>query len=113
MEMMLKSMGIQTDAIKQLLDPENVKKLLSKIETLCNSVEDVKQAVLRIELKLGTLPDNIAQQLLADGQSEAFKEAVEFVRGYNGDSGNSNNGSGNDTRPGIGSGAASADGRGI
>ena len=90
MEMMLDSMGIQTGAVKQLLDPANIKALLSKIETMCKEitvilfeVTEIKDSVRRIETKLGTLPESIAMKLLADGQSEAFKETVEFVRTYN------------------------------
>ena len=100
MEMMLESMGIQTGAIKQLLDPENVKKLLTKIETMCNSIEEVKVSVQRIETKLGTLPDSVLMQLLEDGASDAFKDAAEFVKGFNnGNRGNSDNGNsdGNDS----------------
>ena len=110
MEMMLESMGIQTGAIKQLLDPENVKKLLTKIETMCNSIEEIKVSVQRIEIKLGTLPESVAMQLLEDGASDAFKDAAEFVRSYNnGNSGDSDNGNGSDT----GTGNDAAFGRGI
>jgi hypothetical protein len=108
MEMMIESMGIQTSAIKQLLDPENIKQLLRKIEIFCNDASETRMAVMRIETKLGTLPETVAMKLLEDGQSDAFKYATEFVRGYNGESrengvkadgnsGNSNNGNGSDT----------------
>ena len=95
-EMMLKSMGIQTDVINQLLEPERIKLLLTKIETMCNSVEETKAAVLRIETKLGTLPESLAMKLLADGQTQAFQDAVEYVRGYNGDNCNGSSDNGND-----------------
>lgn len=114
MEMMLDSMGIQTGAIKQLLDPANIKALLSKIETMCNSVEDIKASVLRIETKLGTLPESIAMQLLGDGQSEAFQETVEFVKEYNGgNSRDSDNGNGSDTGSINGDATSSGNGRGL
>jgi len=114
MEMMLDSMGIQTSAVKQLLDPANIKALLSKVETMCNSVEEIKVSVLRIETKLGTLPESVAMKLLADGQTEAFKETVEFVRGYNnGDSRDSNNGTGSDTGSINGDANGNGNGRGL
>lgn len=114
MEMMLESMGIQTGAIKQLLDPANIKELLSKIETMCNSVEDIKASALRIETKLGTLPESIAMQLLGDGQSEAFQETVEFVKEYNGgNSRDSDNGNGSDTGSINGDATSSGNGRGL
>ena len=95
MEMMLENMGIQTGIIKQLLEPERIKTLLNKVETMFNSVEDIKASVLRIEIKLNTLPLEQALKLLADGQSEAFKEAAEYVRDKSdrsGDNGNDANG---------------------
>jgi hypothetical protein len=95
MEMMLENMGIQTGIIKQLLEPERIKTLLNKVETMFNSVEDIKTSVLRIEIKLNTLPLEQALKLLADGQSEAFKEAAEYVRDKSdrsGDNGNDANG---------------------
>ena len=128
MEMMLESMGIQTGAIKQLLDPENVKKLLTKIETMCNTVErtlvrvevnhdhimDLINSVRRIEIKLGTLPESVAMQLLENGASDAFKDAAEFVKGYNsGNSGDSDNGNGSDTRSINGDANSDGNGRGI
>ncbi len=112
MEMMLESLGIQTEAVKQLLDPKNIKQLLGKIETLCNSVEEIKISVMRIEIKLGTLPEPVAIALLEDGQSQAFKDAAEYVKGYNnGNSGNSGNDKGSNT--GSGNDATSDNGRGI
>lgn len=121
MEMMLESMGIQTGAIKQLLDPENVKKLLTKIETMCDEVsrtwfkvEELSDAVKRIEIKLGTLPESVAMQLLENGASEAFKDVAEFVKGYNsGNSRDSNNGNGSDSRSINGDANSDGNGRGI
>jgi hypothetical protein len=113
MEMMLESLGIQTEAVKQLLDPKNIKQLLDKIETLCNSVEEIKISVMRIEIKLGTLPEPVAIALLEDGQSQAFKDAVEFVRTYNGNNGDSNDGNINGDNTGSNNGATSDSGRGI
>ena len=114
MEMMLESMGIQTGAIKQLLDPENVKKLLTKIETMCNSIEEIKVSVQRIEIKLGTLPESVAMQLLENGASDVFKDSAEFVKGYNsGNSGDSDNGNGSDSRSINGDANSDGNGRGI
>ena len=120
MEMMLESMGIQTGAIKQLLDPANVKALLTKIETMCNTVEAIMQsnaslyaAILRIELKLGTLPEDVQMKLLEDCQSQAFKDAVEYVRDYNGNSGDSNKGNGSDSRSINADSDGSGNGRGL
>lgn len=114
MEMMLESMGIQTEAIKQLLDPANIKALLTKIETMCNSVEEIKVSVQRIEIKLGTIPESVAMKLLADGESEAFQDVVKFVREYNdGNSRDSDNGNGAGDSPGHGNDAISDSGRGI
>ena len=93
MEMMLESMGIQTTAIKQLFDPNNVKALITKVETMCNTIDEIKGSVLRVEIKLGTLPSSIAMQLLNDGQSDAFQKATEYVREYNGSGDNGNGGS--------------------
>lgn len=112
MEMMLESMGIQTGAIKKLLDPENIEKLLTKIEMMCNSIEEIKESVQRIEIKLGTLPESVAMKLLEDGASDAFKDAAEFVKGYNsGNSGDSDNRNGSDSRSINGD--ANGNGRGI
>ena len=121
MELMLDSMGIQTGAVKQLLDPANIKALLSKIETMCKEttvtlfeVTEIKDSVRRIETKLGTLPESIAMQLLGDGQSEAFQETVEFVKEYNsGNSRDSDNGNGSDTGSINGDAANSGNGRGL
>jgi hypothetical protein len=88
MEMMLESMGIQTGAIKQLLDPTNVKALLGKVERMCNTVDEINASVLRIETKLGTIPEPIAMKLLEDGASQAFQEAAEYVRDNSNGSGN-------------------------
>lgn len=130
MEMMLESMGIQTGAIKQLLDPENVKKLLTKIETMCNDIDAIKErlclndvesvivqiqrSIERVEIKLGTLPESVAMQLLQDGASDAFKDAAEFVRSFNnGNSGDSDNGNGSDTGSINGDANGIGNGRGI
>ena len=121
MEMMLDSMGIQTGAVKQLLDPANIKALLSKIEAMCKEttvtlfeVTEIKDSVRRIETKLGTLPESIAMKLLADGQSEAFKETVEFVRTYNDrNDRDSNDGNEINTRTDIGNDATGGNGRGL
>jgi hypothetical protein len=91
MEMMLESMGIQTGIIKQLLEPERIKTLLNKVETMFNSVEEIKASVLRIEIELNTLPLEQALKLLADGQSEAFREAAEYVRDNSEGSSNNRN----------------------
>ena len=98
------------------MTPENIKKLLTKIETMCNSIEEIKVSVQRIEIKLGTLPESVAMQLLQDGASDAFKDAAEFVRSFNnGNSGDSDNGNGDgsDSRSINGDANGIGNGRGI
>ena len=95
--------------------------MLSKIETMCREttvtlfeVTEIKDSVRRIETKLGTLPESIAMKLLADGQSEAFKKTVEFVRTYNDrNDRDSNNGNEINTRTDIGNDATGGNGRGL
>jgi hypothetical protein len=91
MEMMLESMGIQTDAIKQLLDPKNVKALLQKVETMCDMVQESNERLKRIEIKLETMDSKELEKLLSDGMERAQLESSEYVREYNG--GNSGNNS--------------------
>jgi hypothetical protein len=80
MEMMLASMGIDTDAIRKLLDPENIKQLLHRVEKSCNTIESIDARLLRIEVKLETLPPDVAMRLLADNRESAEKEAAEYAR---------------------------------
>jgi hypothetical protein len=113
MVMMLESMGIQVEAVQQLLDPKNVKLLLDKVQRMCDTVDEIKASVLRVEIKLGTLPESVAMNLLADCQSEAFKQAAEFVRDYNGDNGNRSGNNGNNAINGDTCIATVSDGRGL
>ncbi len=88
-EIMLKSMGIDTSALRDLLDPTNVCTLLNRVEKMCDNIDEIKLMCLRVEIKLGTLPEDISMQLIADHSTEAFQQALEYVRSYNnGDNGN-------------------------
>jgi len=85
-EMMLESMGIQTDAIKQLLEPEKIKALLNKVEKMCDETSECNARLKRIETKLETMPDEEVMKLLADGKETAERETAEYVGDYNGNS---------------------------
>ncbi len=86
MEMMLDSMGIQTGAVKQLLDPENIKALLTKIEKMYTTIDEIYAAVLRVEIKLETIPTEKAMGLLSDGLEQAERDVEEYVRNFNNES---------------------------
>lgn len=71
MEMMLKSMGIQTDAIKQLLEPERLKELVTKIESLFDKLDVIDAKLTRIEMKLETIPNDEAMKMLSENSDIA------------------------------------------
>ena len=97
MEMMLKSFGFDPEQIKSgLLNAQ--KSIMEEVQKLHSEIESVNAKVTRIEIKLGTIPETVAMQLLEDGANEAFTSAAEYVRTYNGDSRDSNNGNGSDSR---------------
>lgn len=104
MDMMFKSMGIDIEGIKQVLNPETVKRFVEGFESLSTRVDDVReqqtsqaQAVLflrdglasiderltRIEIKLETLPTAEAMLLLKDGEKTAHDAVNKFVHDYN------------------------------
>jgi hypothetical protein len=102
MEMMLKSMGIDTAAIKELLDPEKIKLLLLRIEKTIDQVDCMQptlaaieetlmvleEKLVRLEIKHGTIPYDDAMQLLADNKESAEKETADYVRNNSDGSGN-------------------------
>ena len=106
MEMMIKSMGIQTEQIKLLLDPENIKQLLTKIETMCNQVDDIHNRtesmiihqqnttdrLNRIEIKLQTIPTDEALEIL-DANKDVLADVtreMEQSYGINGNTSSNN-----------------------
>lgn len=88
MEMMFKSMGIDIEGIKQIINPETVKDLLLKLENVTTQLQKISDATLRIETKLNTLPNDEAMKLLVNGKELAEKETADYVRSYNDGNGN-------------------------
>lgn len=89
MEMMLKSMGIDVSAIKEIVNPETVREIVDTMLTVKSKLETIDTRLMRIEMKLDTIPNDEAMKLLIDGKDTAELETIEYVR-KNSD-GNSNN----------------------
>jgi hypothetical protein len=73
MELMFKSMGIDIDAIKAMINPQTVKKTLTDMQNAQAKLEAIEAALLRIEMKLQTLPSDYATKLLLDNQEHAME----------------------------------------
>lgn len=83
MDMMFKSMGIDIDGIKRVLNPDTVKRLVSDLETVSSKLNAIDEKLTRIEIKLETIPQHEAMNLLSDGELDAREKVNAFVREYN------------------------------
>lgn len=83
MEMMFKSMGIDIEGIKQVLNPETVKRFVTQLESVSTKLDTIEQRLTRIELKLETMPQNEVMNLLQNGNAEVVEAVNAFVHHYN------------------------------
>ncbi len=80
MEMMLKSMGIDVEAIKDVANPQTVKRVIDTLLSISDALESIDKKLTRIEVRLETMPTSEAMKLLSDGKELAEKEAMDYVR---------------------------------
>ena len=73
MELMFKSMGIDIDAIKAMINPQTVKKTLTDMQNAQAKLEAIEAGLLRIEMKLQTLPSDYANKLLTENHEHAME----------------------------------------
>ena len=92
-EMMLKSMGFDPEKLKaQLTQAQTV--LTDKVTEIESKLTSIQDSMLRIEIKLNTLPVEMAQKLLTDN-APSIAELERIYGGRNDhDNGNGNNGDG-------------------
>ena len=66
MEMLFESMGVDITGIKEMINPETVKQTMQGLSNVLESQKRIEQSLLRIEIKLETLPDSDAHKLLLE-----------------------------------------------
>lgn len=84
LELMLKSMGIDVEAIKSVVNPETIKGIVVKVETLDSRLTNIENSLLRIETKLETLPTDVAMKYISDNEKMVIAE-VQRMYGRNSD----------------------------
>ena len=78
-EMMLSSMGIDPDKIKETLLQAQTS-VMDEVQKVNTKLDALDAKLTRIELKLETVPPDVAMQLLADGKEQAENEVAQYVR---------------------------------
>jgi hypothetical protein len=92
LEIMLKSMGIDTEKIKELLNPEVIRGIIGKVEALDSRLANIEQSLIRVETKLETLPTEVAFKYLAENEVEMIAEMRRLYGGTGTDTRDSNDG---------------------
>ena len=72
-DMMLKSMGIDPEKIKQSL-MEAQQAIMSEVKEIHNKLDTINNRLIRIETKLDTMPQDEAYKLLAENEISVIDE---------------------------------------